>query len=90
MVVMEAMANGCAIIATPVGDIPFHIKNNENGFLFSSINDESVIVNEGCEKILWLKNNLQDWKKLSETNIEYANDHFAIEQFNSAYRDLLK
>lgn len=90
MVVMEAMANGCAIIATPVGDIPFHIKNNGNGFLFSSINDESVIVNEGREKILWLKNNLNEWKKISETNIRYANDHFGIEQFNAAYRDLLK
>ena len=90
MVIMEAMANGCAIIATPVGDIPFHIKNNENGFLFNSISDESLIVNEGCEKILWLKNNLHEWKKISETNIKYANDNFGIEQFNSAYKDLLK
>jgi len=90
MVVIEAMANGCAIIATPVGDIPFHIKNYENGFLFSSMTDESAIIDEGCEKILWLKNNPAQCKKISETNIRHAADHFAIEQFNSAYRNLLK
>ena len=90
MVIMEAMANGCAIIATPVGDIPFHINNNENGFLFNSSSDESLIVREGCEKILWLKNNPQQWKKISETNIKYANDHFGLKHFNSAYRTLLR
>ena len=90
MVVIEAMANGCAIIATPVGDIPLHVKNNENGFLFSSVDDESTIIHEGYEKILWLKNNPEQWKKISETNIRYAADYFGIEQFNSAYRSLLK
>jgi glycosyltransferase involved in cell wall biosynthesis len=86
---MEAMVNGCAIIATPVGDIPYHVKNNANGFLVSSIDDESTIIKEGCEKILWLKNNADDWKKISENNIRYASEHFSIEQFNMAYRNLL-
>jgi hypothetical protein len=40
-----------------VGDIPFHIKNNENGFLFSNTEDGSIIVKEAVEKIIWLKNN---------------------------------
>jgi len=90
MVIMEAMANGCAIIATPVGDIPFHVKNNENGFLFSSVDDEQGIIIEGCEKILWLKNHYEQWKKISETNTLHATDNFGIEQFNAAYRNLLK
>ena len=90
MVIIEAMANGCAIMATPVGDIPFHIKDNENGFLVSSIENESAILKEACEKIIWLKNNPDQWKKISGINIRYAYENFGIEQFNSAYRDLLK
>ncbi len=90
MVIMEAMANGCAIIATPVGDIPFHVKNGENGFLFSSVENESAIISEACEKIIWLKNSPGQWKKISETNARYAAEFFGIEQFNAAYKNLLK
>jgi glycosyltransferase involved in cell wall biosynthesis len=90
MVIIEAMANGCAVMATPVGDIPFHVKNNVNGFLLTSVDDEPGIVREGCEKILWLKNNHEQWKKISEANIMYAKNNFGIEQFNSAYKNLLK
>lgn len=90
MVIMEAMANGCAIMATPVGDIPFHVKNKENGFLFSSVDNEPGIIDEGCEKILWLRNNHEQWRKISETNIRHATDNFGIEKFNAAYRNLLK
>jgi glycosyltransferase involved in cell wall biosynthesis len=89
MVVMEAMVNGCAIIATPVGDIPYHVKNNINGFLFNSIDDESIIIKEGREKIEWLKNNSAEWKNISENNIQYAAEHFSIKQFNSAYKNIL-
>ena len=90
MVIMEGMANGCAIMATPVGDIPFHVKDGENGFLFSSVEDESAIIKEACEKIIWLKSNPVDWNRISGMNIRYAADHFGIEQFNAAYKNLLK
>ena len=90
MVVMEAMANGCAILATPVGDIPYHIKNDENGFLFSSVENESVIIKEGCERIAWLKNNPAEWKKMAFTNIQYAANHFSIEEFNNQYQQLFE
>ncbi|HET6769086.1 MAG TPA: glycosyltransferase [Chitinophagaceae bacterium] len=90
MVIMEAMANGCAIMATRVGDVPFHVKDGENGFLFSSVENESAIIKEACEKINWLRKNPVEWKWISGTNIRYAVEYFGIEQFNSAYRDLLK
>lgn len=90
MVIMEAMANGCAIMATAVGDIPYHVKNEENGFLFSSISEENIIVKEGCEKILWLKNNPSQWKEMSEANTHYAFEHFDLKQFNAAYKNLLQ
>ena len=90
MVIMEGMANGCAIMATPVGDIPYHIKNKENGFLFSSVADGATIVKEGCERIAWIIKNHEAWLEISETNIRYAKENFSIGQFNIAYRDLLK
>jgi glycosyltransferase involved in cell wall biosynthesis len=90
MVIMEAMTSGCAIMATPVGEIPFHIKNGENGFLFSSAVNETDIIREGCEIILRLKNNPEQWKKISATSICYATENFGIEKFNSSYSDLLR
>jgi len=88
MVIMEAMAYGCVILSSAVGDIPFHIKNNENGFLFSNTEDGSIIVKEAVEKIIWLKNNRDELKRLAENNSNYANHNFGIERFNKDYREL--
>lgn len=88
MVIMEAMAFGCVILTTSVGDIPYHVKNNENGFLFSNSENESVIVNEAIEKITWLKNNRDELNKMATKNIEYAKRNFGIERFNIDYREL--
>jgi L-malate glycosyltransferase len=90
MVVIEGMANGCAIVATPVGDIPYHIKNGQNGFLFSTSEDETTIVNEGIEIIKSLQQTPDQLANISKTNIQYAIDNFGIDKFNTAYRELIK
>jgi glycosyltransferase involved in cell wall biosynthesis len=89
MVIMEAMAYGCVILSTAVGDIPYHIRNNENGFLFSNTNNEVSIINEATEKITWLKNNRDQVNRIAANNIEYAKNNFGIERFNKDYRELL-
>ena len=88
MVIMEAMAHGCLILSTPVGDIPYHVKDNENGFLFSNTEDESSIINEAIEKIIWLKNNRLEMKRMAKNNISYANHNFGIDRFYKNYQDL--
>lgn len=88
MVIMEAMAYGCVILSTAVGDIPFHVKNNENGFLFSNTENGSAIINEAIEKIIWLKNNPSVTNQMAENNISYASHNFGIERFNKNYQDL--
>jgi L-malate glycosyltransferase len=89
MVVMEAMAQGCAIIATPVGDLPVHISNEVNGFLFTTVSDESRLVAEGVEYIKRLKSDRALRQKMAENNIQYARENFSIEQFNRKYQELV-
>ena len=89
MVIMEAMAHGCAILSTAVGDIPYHVKNGENGFLFSNTGDEISIIDEGKARLIWLRDHRQELKKIEENNINYAKHNFGIERFNNDYKDLL-
>lgn len=89
MALIEAMAHGCVILATAVGDIPFHIKK-ENGFLFSSVEDEEAIVNEAENFILQLKNNRHLFNTISKYNLNYAKHNFGIDSFNKAYKELFE
>lgn len=88
MVVMEAMAHGCVILATPVGDIPWHIKHNENGFLFSEPGNPTTIINEAVEKISELAADNIQYQRMARNNIEYAKRNFGIERFNKDYIEL--
>lgn len=88
MVIMEAMTNGCAILSTPVGDIPYHVKQNENGFLFSSTENEQAIINEAVEKIIWLNSNRNELQQIAINNINYAKHNFGIERFIKEYKEL--
>jgi glycosyltransferase involved in cell wall biosynthesis len=88
MVVMEAMAHGCVILSTAVGDIPFHVKDNINGFLFSDPANEAAIVKEAVEKINWLCSHKEELRRMAENNRQYARDNFGISRFNHAYKEL--
>lgn len=90
MVVMEAMAQGCAIIATPVGDLPIHVVNNINGQIVTEVNDENKIIEEMKNAITFYHSNREILKKISLNNIHYANLNFNISNFNNAYKQLLK
>jgi glycosyltransferase involved in cell wall biosynthesis len=88
MVVMEGMAHGLAMLVTPVGDIPLHVKDGVNGYLLAPVQDETAIVQEGMR-------HLADWavqrERLRETglrNRQYALDHFGLTQFDAAYQQL--
>ena len=89
MVIMEAMAHGCIIMATPVGDIPVHVKDGVNGFLFSSVDNEDTIIREGTAYIERLKNDPRLIQELSENNIQYAREHFGIDTFKATYVALI-
>jgi glycosyltransferase involved in cell wall biosynthesis len=89
MVVMEAMARGCLILTTPVGELPEHIMSNETGFLFSSVTDEKTIEQEAVIWIKYLINHPDMCHQMSATCIAYARRHFGIEHFEKEYRALL-
>ena len=89
MVMMEAMAHGAVIMATPVGDIPFHIIPEQNGFLFSSVNDEELIITEAIEFLHRLLSDKELLKQISETNTEQAFRNYGLPRFEQEYKNLL-
>ncbi len=90
MVVEEAMARACVILATPVGDLPVHLKQHLNGFLFSSIINENHIITEGVEFIASLCRDRSLVEKMGSANQEYAFAHFGLETFNRHYQAIFK
>lgn len=89
MVVMEAMAHGCAIIATPVGDLPVHVIDEKNGFLTKEIFNETKVSDEMINYIQKLSTNASLLQRMSIENSNYAKDNFDIKNFNERYNTLL-
>lgn len=87
MVMMEAMMFSAVPLSTPVGGIPEHIKNNENGMLISSVNEDEII-GEFEEKIRYLSLNRAQWNRLSENAHLYALTHFSKNYFFEQYKKL--
>lgn len=90
MVVEEAMARGSIIIGTPVGDMPVHVKQGINGFLFSTINDEAKIIEEAVGFIGQLLNDTVLCRNISDANLEYAYSNFGLRNFENRYRELIE
>ncbi|RYZ23523.1 MAG: glycosyltransferase family 1 protein [Chitinophagaceae bacterium] len=89
LVVPEAMGNGCAVLATPVGDLPLHVNNANRGLLFSSATDEEQIVREAVTYLEQLASDTELRQRIAEENIAYAATHFSMTAFADAYRSLL-
>jgi L-malate glycosyltransferase len=90
LVVMEAMAQGSVIMGTPVGDMPVHITPGVNGFLFSSVHDESIILREAETFTRQLLNDPGLVERISAGNIEYAYGNFGLANFEKNYRELIE
>jgi glycosyltransferase involved in cell wall biosynthesis len=87
MVVMEAMAMGCIILATPVGDLPHHIQPGENGAIFSSISEKTVLEEIPAFLEQWLADP-QACARMSANNIAYAGAQFGLTTFAGAWKTL--
>lgn len=90
LVVMEAMARGLCIISTPVGIVNEHIVPHRNGFIFSSIEDEALIVEEAVRYINKFAEDAILQKTIAHENMDYAYANFGIQKFQDSYRKLFK
>ena len=88
MVVMEAMANGLAIVATAVGELPLHIRDEVNGFLIQDYMNEKKVMEAATAYILRLYNDRELFNKIAAVNVKYAYDHFGMDRFGNEYRQL--
>lgn len=90
LVVMEAMVQGSVIMGTPVGDMPVHIRQGINGFLFSTVKDEATIIMEAEQFTKLLLHDPALLERISKANIAYAYDNFGLANFERNYRELIE
>jgi glycosyltransferase involved in cell wall biosynthesis len=73
-----------------VGDLPLHIQNGVNGFIFSTAINEKVIVEEMLAMLTRLSNDPSSCKEISENNRAYAAAHFGLTNFAASYQQLFQ
>lgn len=83
-VLLEAMACGTPVLATPVGAIPDIINDGETGFLLKS-NDPKHI----AERIVELLNKPELLEKVSKNANEWVRENFSYEKTVEAWRKVL-
>jgi glycosyltransferase involved in cell wall biosynthesis len=87
--IMEAMAAGCIIISTPVGDIPHHVKHGQHGFLLSSIEDELNIISESIMHLKHIQHDdIELQQQIANNNQQYAQKEFELSIFEQRYHSL--
>ncbi|MDB5190627.1 MAG: glycosyltransferase family 4 protein [Segetibacter sp.] len=90
MVVMEAMARGLAIISTAVGEVPLHVKHEENGFLITDFLNTDLVVQQSASYILKLYQDRKLLQEISKKNVSHAYENFGVERFNKQYQQLFQ
>ena len=83
-ILLEAMACGTPVLATPVGAIPDIIKDGETGFLLKT-NDPQHI----ADKIIELLNKPELLEKVSDNAYKYVRENFSYEKTLEAWRRIL-
>jgi len=74
MSLLQALASGVSIVATPVGAIPDFLQNGENGFLVQTNSHVEI-----AEKILILLQNDSLRQRMEFTNLELAKTEFDVD-----------
>ena len=83
LVILEAMAAGLPIVATPVGAIPEFVNNGENGFLVKSMDHISL-----AEKIGWLIGKGELRKKMGDNNIRKIREKYDSKIVATIFEDI--
>jgi glycosyltransferase involved in cell wall biosynthesis len=83
-IILEAMACGTPVLATPVGAIPNVIKDNETGFLLKS-NDPRHI----AERIIELLNKPELLEKVGVNAYNFVRENFSYEKTLESWRKIL-
>lgn len=89
MAVAEAMARGLGVLSTSVGDVPYHVKEGENGLLLDATLPEEQLADAAAGRLAQLLAQPELLTRFAVNNITYARAHFGKKQFAAAYRALL-
>jgi len=84
-IMLEAMACGTPVLATPVGAIPDIIKDGETGFLLRS-NDPKHI----ADKIIELLNKPELLEKVSKNAYNYVRENFSYRKTLESWRKIIR
>lgn len=84
-VILEAMACGTPVLATPVGAIPDIIKDGETGFLLKSNDPEHI-----ADRIVELLGKPELLEKVSVNAYNYVRENFSYEKTLEAWRKILE
>lgn len=85
LVVMEGMAAGLVILSTPVGDLPLHLKEGENGHILKALENEEEVVQEGVLALEGFCRQRALLQSMSALNRNYALATFGMESFAARY-----
>src|SRR5690606_23176782 len=87
MVIMEGMAQGLAILSTPVGDVPGRV-DTRFGVVTSTTEPEAV-VREMSEALMALAKDHRSLLAMRHAALAEARAQFSMDLFRQRYRELL-